>query len=219
MERMIALDGGEFLMGSADRFAYPADGEGPVRHVRLDPFWIDACAVSNDAFAKFAAATAHVTEAERFGWSFVFAGLLPDDFPPTRAVMGAAWWRQVEGASWRQPEGPGSDLEGRMNHPVLHVSFNDAQAYCAWVGKRLPDRGGVGVCGSWRPRRRAVPVGRRARAGRRAPHECVPGHVPGTQHVRGRLRGDMPGGRVSARNALTPDSTTGNTGFRGVRDA
>jgi formylglycine-generating enzyme required for sulfatase activity len=73
--------------------------------------------VSNGAFARFARATGYVTEPERYGWSFVFAGLLPDDFPPTRAVIGTPWWRQVEGAQWRQPEGPGSDLEGRMDHP------------------------------------------------------------------------------------------------------
>src|SRR3954465_3737637 len=112
---MVALEGGEFVMGSADPLAYPGDGEGPVRRVRLDPFGIDAHAVSNAAFAEFAAATGHVTEAERFGWSFGFGGLLPDDFPPTRAVAAAQWWRQVEDACWRQPEGPGSDLADRMD--------------------------------------------------------------------------------------------------------
>jgi formylglycine-generating enzyme len=135
---MLALVGGEFSMGSEDAFAYPQDGEGPVRPVRVDPFLIDARAVSNAEFARFAETTAYVTDAERFGWSFVFAGLLPDDFPPTRAVAQAPWWRQVEGADWRHPEGPQSNIDDRLDHPVIHVSWNDSQAYCDWVGKRLP---------------------------------------------------------------------------------
>jgi sulfatase modifying factor 1 len=137
-EGMVLLEEGPFLLGSEDRLAYPSDGEGPVREVELGPFWIDARAVSNADFAGFVEATEYVTEAERFGWSFVFAGFLPDDFPPTRAVAQAPWWRQVEGADWRHPDGPQSDLGGRMDHPVVHVSWNDAQSYCAWTGKRLP---------------------------------------------------------------------------------
>jgi formylglycine-generating enzyme required for sulfatase activity len=135
---MVLLGDGEFLMGSDDRLAYPDDGEDPVRRVRLAAFWIDACAVRNDDFARFVDDSGYVTEAERFGWSFVFAGLLPDDFQPTRGVARAPWWRQVEGASWRHPEGPQSDVEGREDHPVLHVSWNDAHAYATAVGKRLP---------------------------------------------------------------------------------
>jgi sulfatase modifying factor 1 len=135
---MVELAGGEFLMGSEDDFAYPGDGEGPVRRVRVDGFWIDVCAVSNADFDRFVQEAGHITEAERFGWSFVFAGLLPDDFPPTRGVAHAPWWRQVEGADWRHPDGPQSDLEARLDHPVLHVSWNDALSYCGWAGKRLP---------------------------------------------------------------------------------
>jgi sulfatase modifying factor 1 len=135
---MVLLDGGGFAMGNAGASAYPDDGEGPVRRVRLDPFWIDAHTVSNRDFARFVEETGHVTEAERFGWSFVFAGLLPDDFPATRGVERAPWWRQVEGAFWRRPEGPRSDVEERADHPAVHVSFNDAEAYCDWAGKRLP---------------------------------------------------------------------------------
>jgi len=114
------------------------DGEGPPHAIELAPFWIDACAVSNADFAAFVDETGRVTEAERFGWSFVFAGLLPDIFPDTRAVASAPWWRQVFGADWRHPDGPQSSLEGRMDHPVVHVSHDDALAFCAWAGKRLP---------------------------------------------------------------------------------
>ena len=94
---MVLLEGGEFLMGNVGPSAYPGDGEGPLRRVRLDPVWIDRHALSNAEFASFVEVTDHMTEAERFGWSFVFAGLLPDDFPPTRGVSQAPWWRQVGG--------------------------------------------------------------------------------------------------------------------------
>ncbi len=134
---MASMAGGAFLMGSDDRWAYRADGESPVRRVSVSPFWIDRHAVSNARFAVFVDATGYSTEAERYGWSFVFAGLLPDDFPPTQGVAQAPWWRRVEGADWRHPEGPQSSIEERAEHPALHVSWRDAKAYCAWAGKRL----------------------------------------------------------------------------------
>ncbi|MGH2461249.1 MAG: formylglycine-generating enzyme family protein [Chloroflexota bacterium] len=135
---MVRLPGGAFLMGTDDQAGFPADGEGPVREVRLRSFWIDPVAVSNARFATFVAATGYLTEAEREGWSFVFAGLLPDDFPPTRAVAQAPWWRQVHGADWRHPEGPRSSIDDRLSHPVVHASWHDAMAYCAWSDLRLP---------------------------------------------------------------------------------
>lgn len=135
---MVLLAGGEYRMGSDCSEGYPADGEGPARVVRLRSFWIDTMAVSNTRFARFVQATGYTTDAERVGWSFVFAGLLPDDFPPTRGVVDAPWWRQVEGADWRHPEGPDSDLAERGQHPVLHVSWFDASAYCQWACRRLP---------------------------------------------------------------------------------
>jgi sulfatase modifying factor 1 len=124
-------------MGSDDAYAYPDDGEGPVRSIRVDSFEVAAYTVSNRQFAEFVDATGHVTAAERFGASFVFAGLLPDDFPPTRGVPATPWWREVPGASWQHPEGGRSTLEAREDHPVVHVSWDDATAYCRWSGLRL----------------------------------------------------------------------------------
>ena len=136
--RFVRLDGGTFLMGSHDPAAHPADGEGPVRAVTLSPFEMDAVAVSNQRFRCFVDATGYETESERYGWSFVFAGFLPDAHPPTRAVASAPWWRQVPEASWRAPEGSGSTIDERLDHPVVHISHADAIAFCEWAGARLP---------------------------------------------------------------------------------
>lgn len=137
-EGMILLPGGDFLMGTNDGEGFPEDGEGPVRSVRVSPFFIDEATVTNARFARFADATGYITDAELFGWSFVFWMFLPADFPPTRAVASAPWWRQVEGACWRRPEGDGSSIAARLDHPVVHVSWNDAASFAAWAGKRLP---------------------------------------------------------------------------------
>jgi formylglycine-generating enzyme required for sulfatase activity len=136
--RPIRLEGGEFLMGSQDPAAHPLDREGPVRPVRLSPFSLDAVAISNRRFLRFVEATGYRTEAEIFGWSFVFFGFLPKEHPPTQGVAAAPWWRQVFGAWWREPEGPGSHIEDRLDHPVTHISYADALSFCAWVGGRLP---------------------------------------------------------------------------------
>jgi formylglycine-generating enzyme len=126
-------------MGTDDQDGFPSDGEGPIRDVEVRPFLIDRCAVSNDDFAVFVADTFYVTEAEKFGWSYVFVGFLPGKLrriSPRPEVT--PWWAAVTGAYWQAPEGPGSDIETRGDHPVVHVSWNDAVAYSAWVGKRLP---------------------------------------------------------------------------------
>ena len=135
---MAAVPGGAFSMGTADPRGYPADGEGPVHEVTLDPFELGVHTVTNAEFATFVEATDHRTTAETLGDSFVFGGLLPDDFPPTQGVAAAPWWRLVEGADWRHPEGPHSDVAGRGHHPVVHVSWLDAEAFCLWSGTRLP---------------------------------------------------------------------------------
>ncbi|WP_155929930.1 formylglycine-generating enzyme family protein [Mycolicibacterium sp. CBMA 234] len=136
---MVTLQGGQFWMGSDSHVSYPTDAEGPVRPVQLAPFLIDTCAVSNDDFAEFVAATGYRTDAERLGWSYVFAGFLPAALRrasarPTRTP----WWCAVEGARWDLPEGPGSEIDGRGCHPVVHISWNDAHAFAGWAGKRLP---------------------------------------------------------------------------------
>jgi len=137
---LIRLDGGCFLMGNPrdDGSGYAADGEKPVHPVDLAPFAIAATTVTVRQFAAFVDATGYRTVAEREGWSFVFAGLLPDDAPPTRGAVAAPWWRQVFGADWRHPEGPHSEVARRGDHPVVHVSWDDAQAFCTWSGTRLP---------------------------------------------------------------------------------
>ena len=139
--RMIQLPGGPFLMGTDYSEAFPDDGEGPVREVTLDSFWIDRYPVTNELFSQFIHDTGYATEAERFGWSFVFWAHIP----PARfnelvedTVAAAPWWCRVRGANWSSPEGPGSNIAGRQNYPVVHVSWNDAAQFCAWSGQRLP---------------------------------------------------------------------------------
>jgi formylglycine-generating enzyme len=139
--RMVSLPGGTFLMGTDFAEGFPADGEGPVRPVTLQPFSIDRYPVTNGVFRRFVEATGYLTEAERFGWSFVFWRHIP----PARfkelvedTVRAAPWWCKVRGAKWNAPEGPGSDVLEREHYPVVHVSWNDAVAFTRWSGQRLP---------------------------------------------------------------------------------
>ncbi|MEE6501956.1 hypothetical protein FKM82_004369 [Ascaphus truei] len=138
-QQMALLPSGVFTMGTDDP-GIPLDGESPSRTVHLDAFYMDQYEVSNSDFVKFVTSTGHVTEAEKFGDSYVFEGLISEVVKSSihQAVAAAPWWLPVKGADWRHPEGLDSDISDRMDHPVLHVSWNDASAFCAWAGKRLP---------------------------------------------------------------------------------
>ena len=272
-------------MGNERDYGFSADGEGPVHAVGLQPFWIDACTVTNEQFSAFIDATGYKTEAERFGWAFVFVGQLT----PARSarlvrqvVQGSAWWCRVDGATWRHPEGPGSNVKKRWQHPVVQVSWHDAVAYACWAGKRLPTeaeweyaaRGGLPVPNRFPWGDEIEPEGRHRMNVWQGvfPHhntaaDGYSGAAPvktyrangfglyqmtgnvwewchdwfGADYYRsspredpvGPARGEcrvMRGGsylchasycnryRVDARSANTPDSATGNLGFRCVRD-
>jgi formylglycine-generating enzyme len=134
------IPAGTFRMGNDGSDANPGDDEGPVRDVALPAFRIAATTVTNADFAAFVRATRHVSDAERAGSSFVFYLQLPpaERAGASRVVAGLPWWLPVEHASWQRPEGPGSHVRDRAGHPVVHVSWHDAIAYCEWVGARLP---------------------------------------------------------------------------------
>lgn len=152
---MVWVPGGEFMMGSDHRMAQA--NERPAHRVRVGGFWMDRAHVTNAQFRAFVQATGHVTTAERepewetvrvqlpsgtrkpSGWpppagAMVFVG----DSAPAGAGDEARWWRFVAAANWRSPQGPGSSIEGKDDHPVVQVSHDDALAYARWIGKRLP---------------------------------------------------------------------------------
>ncbi|WP_329123416.1 formylglycine-generating enzyme family protein [Streptomyces sp. NBC_01353] len=266
--QLLTLPGGRFLMGTVDPEGFPADAEGPVREVAVEPFRIAVTTVTNAQFATFVKATGHVTEAERFGFSFAFGAFLADPVadisPPVAAVP---WWRAVAGASWRHPEGPGSHVTDRQNHPVVHVSWNDAQAYCAWSGTRLPTEaeweyaarggleqrrypwgdeltpGGRHMCNIWQGEFPDLNTAADGYVGTATVKSfrpngfglyntvgnvwewCADWFTPGEESSRA-----MRGGsylchdsycnryRVAARSSNTPDSSTGNIGFRVAAD-
>ncbi|HEY3835082.1 MAG TPA: formylglycine-generating enzyme family protein [Bryobacteraceae bacterium] len=135
---MVVLDGGRFLMGSEDADCIPADGEGPIREVLVESFYLDRHSVTNQQFAEFIQATGYVTEAERFGWSFVFQGHLKDKMGALVHPPKLRWWFKIDGADWRHPEGPESSVAGLDAFPVVQVSWSDAAEYARWAGKRLP---------------------------------------------------------------------------------
>lgn len=152
---MVWVPEGEFLMGSDHKLAQP--NERPTHRVRVHGFWMDRSHVTNAQFADFVKATGYVTTAERKpDWETLRVQLPPGTpRPPDSALIPGAmvftgtsqqvrlddysqWWSYVPGADWRHPRGPGSSIEGKDNHPVVQVSYEDALAYAKWAGKRLP---------------------------------------------------------------------------------
>jgi len=131
---------GVFLMGNDGPDAVLGDDEGPARPVELGAFRIAATTVTNAEFTDFVRATQYITDAERLGSSFVFYLQLPTSLRARarQVVSQLPWWLPVADASWQRPQGPGSDARLWPGHPVVHVSWNDAQAYCAWAGIGLP---------------------------------------------------------------------------------
>jgi sulfatase modifying factor 1 len=188
-------------MGSDDLQARVVDGETPSRPAAVGPFGIGAYAVTTAEFAAFVTATRHRTEAELYGWSYVFAGFVDDPRAlDARPAGGTPWWLAVPGASWRRPEGPVSHVDGRGDHPVTHVAWTDATTYAKWAGGRLPTetewefaaRGGLD--------RRRDPWGDELMPN--GEHRCNIHDSYGNRY------------RVAARTRNSPVTSTGNLGFR-----
>ena len=142
---MAWVPGGEFTMGSNDH--YPE--EAPAHPVKVDGFWMDRTTVTNADFRRFVDATGHVTVAERPANAADYPGAPPEMLVPSSVVFRQApgavdlsgrptWWTYVPGADWRHPHGPGTSLQGLWRHPVVHIAFEDAEAYARWLGKELP---------------------------------------------------------------------------------
>ncbi|MGH7466691.1 MAG: formylglycine-generating enzyme family protein [Longimicrobiales bacterium] len=145
LDNMVAIAGGTFLRGSDRHYRE----EAPTHAVMVDGFWIDRCTVTNAEFARFVEATGYITVAERVPSAEDYPGALPELLVPASVVFRKpdhrvdlrnpySWWRYVPGADWRHPQGPDSSNQDLAEHPVVHVAYQDAEAYALWLGKTLP---------------------------------------------------------------------------------
>ena len=142
---MVWIPGGTFKMGSEKHYAE----EYPVHKVTVDGFWMDRCTVTNAQFARFIEATGHITLAERAPTAEEYPGAKPELLVPASVIFNKPservdlrncynWWAYIAGADWRHPEGPWSSIEDRLDHPVVHVAYEDVEAYAKWAGAELP---------------------------------------------------------------------------------
>ncbi len=138
-KNMVQIPKGTYTIGTNSNIGFKDDHEEPRTEVTLDSFYIDETTVTNKEFSRFIEDTEYVTEAEEFGWSFVFHYFVSEEEKKqAQAVQGLNWWLAIQGANWKHPEGKDSNINDRMDHPVVHVSRNDALAYRKWANKRLP---------------------------------------------------------------------------------
>lgn len=139
MKKMIYIPEGDYEIGTDENIGSFYDLEGPRTKVHLNAFYIDKTSVTNEEFMEFVKETGYITDAERYGWSYVFHYFLSEEIKEkSKQVAGLDWWYAVNGANFKHPEGKGSNILDRLDHPVVHVSRNDALAYCKWANKRLP---------------------------------------------------------------------------------